>query len=264
MNPVLRAVRSELIKLRRPRVLYGSLGALLGFTVLVSVLTVATAVDRPEAGQQAVPTARLAEASGLTVGFSNASRLVGVVVLLLFLTAVTGEYGIGTLRTLLVRQPRRAVFLAGKLGALLIAMTAALAVALLVGMAAATVTAQARGLPTAAWFTGAGLACAAGTFGNTVLACAVYGAVGLAFGVLLRSTVLAVGVMLGWFVMAENIADNTWPDAGHWLPGLLAGAVMQGGTDTVSYQYAAVGSLGCVVVALAVAMVVFVRRDVPG
>jgi ABC-2 type transport system permease protein len=262
MNPVVRAVRSELIKLRRPRILYGSLGALLGFTVLVSVLTVATAVAAPSGGQRAVSTARLAEASGLTAGFGNASRLVGVVVLILFLTAVTGEYGFGTLRTLLVRQPRRAIFLAGKLGALLLVMTVALAVALLVGMAAATVTARARGLDTGAWFTGSGLAAAAGTYANTLVACAVYGVVGLAFGVLLRSTVLAVGVMLGWFIMAENIADNTWPDAGHWLPGLLAGAVMEGGTDAVSYRYAMAGSLVCVGLALAIAAVVFVRRDV--
>ena len=255
-----RAVRAELLKLRRPGLLWGSLGALFGFTLLVSILSVATATET--AGARSVSVARLVAADGLTIGFGNASRLVGLVILTLFLSSVTTEYSLGTIRVLLTRQPDRITVLGGKLGALLIAMTAALLAALVLSVASAGAAMLARGLPVGAWFTGAGLGHALAGYGNALVACALYGAVGLAFGVLLRSTVLAVGVMLGWFFMAENIAATDWSGAPHWLPGLLAGVVMTGGTDTVAYRPAFAATLAYLAVAVAVAGVVFARRDV--
>jgi ABC-2 type transport system permease protein len=255
-----RAIRAELLKLRRPRLLWGSLGALFGFTLLVSILSVATATET--AGPRAVSIARLVAADGLTIGFGNASRLVGLVILVLFLSSATTEYSFGTIRILLTRQPDRITVLGGKLGALLVAMTAALLAAFLLSVASATLTMLARGLPVDAWFTGAGLGHAVVGYGNALVACALYGAFGLTFGVLLRSTVLAVGVMLGWFFMAENIAATIWSGAPHWLPGLLAGVVMAGGTDTVAYWPALAATLAYLAVAVAVAGVVFARRDV--
>jgi hypothetical protein len=240
---MIRAIRSEVLKLRRPRVLFGTIAAMWGFAVLVSVLSVATGAD------------------GITDGFANSSRLVGLVVLVLFLTSVTSEYNFGTIRVLLIRQPRRAVVLGGKLVALLGAMAVALLGALLLSVAAATLTMVARGLPVAALFGTHGIAHAGKAYLDAVLACATYGAFGLAFGVLLRSTVLAVGIMLGWFLMAENIAANTWPDAVHFFPGLLAGVVMSGGTPEVGYWAALAATVGYALLAVVAAMTVFARRD---
>jgi ABC-2 type transport system permease protein len=247
-----RAFRAELLKLRRPRLVWGALGALLGFTLLVSVLSVATAKD----------TVPFTAAGGLTVGFGNASRLVGLVILVLFLSSVTTEYGYGTIRIMLTREPDRVTVLGGKFAALLVAMAGALLAAVLLSVAAATGTMLARGLPVGAWYTVDGLGHAAAGYLDALVACALYGAFGLASGVLLRSTVLAVGVMLGWFFMAENIAANVWPDAPHWLPGLLAGVVMAGGTDRVAYWPAFAATLAYLAVAVAAGAAVFARRDV--
>ncbi|MGX6603045.1 hypothetical protein ACWKSP_13030 [Micromonosporaceae bacterium Da 78-11] len=244
------SIRSEMLKLRRPRVLFGTMAALWGFAMLVSVLSVVTAEDGGMAGSD-----------GATIGFANASRLVGLVVLLLFLTSVTAEYTFGTIRIVLIRQPRRAVVLGGKLVVLLAAMAVGLLGALLLSVAAATVTAAARGLPVSAWFGADGFAHAGRAYLDAVLACTTYGAFGLVFGVVLRSTVLAVGVLLGWFFMAENIAANTWPDAVHFFPGLLAGVVMAGGTDEVGYWPALAATAGYALVAILVALTVFTRRD---
>jgi ABC-type transport system involved in multi-copper enzyme maturation permease subunit len=233
--------RSELMKLRRPRVLYGALGGLFGFTILVTVLTFATA---------AVPPTRL------TAGFTNASRLVGVVILVVFLTSVTTEYGLGTLRTLLLRQPLRDRLLAGKALALAMCTAGALFVALAVSLVSAAVVTGVRGTPTGPW-----LADAATGYANTVLAAACYGSIGLALGVLLRSTSVAVGVALFWFIMVENIARNTWPGAGHLLPGLLAGAVT-GVPGSVPYSHGLAGVLVYAALALTAGFVVFARRDV--
>ncbi|HEX7745962.1 MAG TPA: ABC transporter permease subunit [Micromonosporaceae bacterium] len=251
------AIRSEMLKLRRPRVLFSTIAALWGFAVLVSVLSVATGKDDSTANS----TGDLTGTHGATVGFANASRLVGLVILVLFLTSVTSEYSFGTVRILLMRQPRRAVVLGGKLIALLGAMAAGLLGALMLSVAAAAVTMAARGLPMDAWFSSGGLAHVGQAYLNAVIACATYGAFGLAFGVLLRSTVLAVGVMLGWFFMAENIAANTWPDSVHWFPGLLAGAVMSGGTAAVSYWPALAATVGYALAAVLIATTVFTRRD---
>ncbi|MDG6107773.1 ABC transporter permease subunit [Dactylosporangium aurantiacum] len=236
-----KAFRSELMKLRRPRVLYGGLGALIGCTVLVTVLTFATATPAP---------------SRLTAGFTNASRLVGLVVLVVFLTGVTTEYGLGTLRTLLLRQPLRDRLLAGKVLALAACTAGALLLALAVSVACAAVVTGVRGTPSGPW-----LADAATGYANTVLAAACYGAIGLALGVLLRSTAVAVGVALCWFIMVENIARNTWPGAGHLMPGLLAGAVT-GVPGSVPYNHGLAGTLVYGALALTTAFVVFTRRDV--
>jgi ABC-2 type transport system permease protein len=261
---MIRSYRAELMKLRRPRVLYGALGALFGFTTLVTVLTFVTAkpaasttpADRNSTLEQ------LAAAGGLTTGFTNASNLIGIVVVVVFLTSITTDHGLGTLRTLLLRQPRRDRFLAGKLLALLAAAEVALLLALVLSTTAATVVANARGLSTDAWFTASGLGSAATDFADTALAVACYGALGVAVGVLLRSTPLAVGATLGWFVMVENIANNTWADAAGWFPGLLVGVVSAGGSGTVSYAHAVAGALVYAVGALAVGTAVFMHRDV--
>ncbi|MFI5907488.1 ABC transporter permease [Dactylosporangium sp. NPDC051541] len=251
---MIRAFRSDLLKLRRPRVLYGTLAALFGFTVLVTVLSVGTATDHP-AGR-GVATAALTATTGATVGFANSARLVGLVIVVLFLTAVTTEYSLGTIRTLLTRQPRRPLLLLGKFAALLLSTATALLAALVLSVAAATTTMRSRGLPVAAWFTGDGVWDIGASYVDALVAGLAYGALGLALGVLVRGTVAAVGVALVWFFMAENIAANLWADADRWFPGLLAGAAMAGETRGLA------GAPIVAAVALAVAVAVFTRRDV--
>jgi ABC-2 type transport system permease protein len=236
-----RTFKAELMKLRRPRVLYGALGALIGCTILVTVLTFATAPTPPER---------------LTAGFTNASRLVGVVVLVVFLTGITTEHGLGTLRTLLLRQPLRDRLLAGKALALVVCTAGALLVVLAVSVACAAVVTAARGTPTGPW-----LADAATGYANALLAAVCYGAIGLALGVLLRSTAVAVGVALFWFIMVENIARNTWPGSGHVLPGQLAGAVT-GVPGSVPYSHGLAGVLVYSALATAAGFIAFSRRDV--
>jgi ABC-2 type transport system permease protein len=66
---------------------------------------------------------------------------------------VASEYSLGTLRQILVRQPRRAVLLTGKMPGIITFLVLALCFAALVAIAAA----HSRNVPTGAWFTGTGL-----------------------------------------------------------------------------------------------------------
>jgi ABC-2 family transporter protein len=182
------------LKLRRPSIIYGGSGALLGFTLLATVLTITTATKTlapPTPGRgQAATVGQLAQAGGLTLGFGNAAALIGVVMLVLFATSTTAEYGQGTVRTMLIRQPRRARLLVGKLAALLACVAGALLVTEIISMIAAVVLARTRDIPTTQWFTTAGLGNAAGDYANALFAAATFGIFGTALGVLLRSTPL--------------------------------------------------------------------------
>jgi len=263
---MIRSFRSELLKLRRSSVIFGGGAVLAGFTVLATVLTFTTATATGSAaqnGRYATSTfAGLAGANGLTRGFANAAGLLGILVFVLFLTSMTSEYSHGTLRMLLTRQPRRARLLGGKFLALVAVTTAAMMAALLLSAAVAIPLAHSRGIATTAWFTVGGLGHLASNYGNALLAVVFFGTAGFALAVLLRSTVLALGVGLAWLLPLENIVQNSWVGSGHWLPGLLFGAVGRGGTDIVSYQVALALAFAYCAIALSVASVRFLRRDV--
>jgi ABC-2 type transport system permease protein len=259
-------VRAELLKLRRRGVLVGGGATLVALTLLGTGLTFATAkrvVTAPHSGQFPPETfTKLARASGLTLGFGNAVFMVGILVFVVFLTSITLEYGQGTLRVLLARQPRRAQLLTGKALALLAATAAAVAAAEALSMAAAIALAHLRGIDTTHWLSDAAFSHAAAQYGNALLSCACYGLLGLMLGVLVRSTPIALGIGLAWLLPAERILQNSWSEASHWLPGLVLGAVGSGGTAAVTYQAAVAVAIAYAAVAILAGGITFSRRDV--
>lgn len=261
-----RSIRAELLKLRRPSVIYGGGGAMLAFALLATVLaflTAKTTAAPPTNGNDiSITVAQLSAAGGLTLGFSVAAGFISLLVFVVFLTGVTSEYGHGTLRALLTREPSRGRLLAGKLLALISCTAAALLVAEVVSAAAAVGMAGLRDIPTARWFTGTGLVEAGGNYVNALLNATFFGMLGVALGVLLRSTVLALGVGLAWFMPVEHIVQNAWAGAGRWFPGLLFEAVGRGGTVATSYQRSLLLAATAATVALVVGGATFVRRDV--
>ena len=64
---------------------------------------------------------------------------------------VASEYSLGTLRQLLVRQPRRAVLLGGKMLGTITFLVLALCFAAVVALIVAVAAAQSRHVPTSAW-----------------------------------------------------------------------------------------------------------------
>src|SRR5579863_7866997 len=115
---MLGAFLSEWVKLRRRSMLLWGIGGTLFFTVLATVFTFERAVKTIEPGFHGhgfrVTIAELSQPGGLVHGIVDVSNLVGIVSLALFAAASASEYSQGTLRNLLVRQPRRAQLLSGK------------------------------------------------------------------------------------------------------------------------------------------------------
>ena len=264
---MIRSMHAELLKLRRPAIIYGAAGGMLGFALLATVLTFATATTTvaasPMGGDSLTSTiGQLAQPGGLTRGFTIAAGFIGLLVFVLFTTSMTSEYGLGTIRVLLIRQPRRARLLAGKLLALLAFVAALLFAAELLAGGAAIALALTRDISTADWFTAEGLRHCIGDYANAVLTATVFGTVGITLGVFCRSTPIALGVGLAWLGPLEHIIQLNWAGAARWFPGLVFDAVASGGTTITTYERALVTALAYSVVALAAGALTFVRRDI--
>jgi len=263
---MIRSFRSELVKLGRPTVLYGA-GAVLPFlAVLATALAFLNASDGPvPPGPDrgfSLSLAELSNAGGLTLGFTGVAGLLGILVFVLFLTSVTGEHSQGTLRTLLVREPRRGRLLAGKLVALVLLTAVSLLVAELFSAGTSLVAAQLRDVPTSQWFGVEGLQRAAGDYANALLTASFFGLSGAMVGVLVRSTSIGLAVGLAWLLPLEHIIQNSWADAARWFPGLLFDAVAQGGTAVTPYGRGLAGGVLVAGVLVVVGTTAFIRRDV--
>jgi ABC-2 type transport system permease protein len=259
---------AELRKLRRPRVLFGIGGLMVALGVLATVLAFATAKSTPQAFNADRPGAielglkQLAQANGATRGFAIGSGFGGVVVLVLFAVSVAGEFSGGTIRNLLLLEPRRLRLLAGKVAALLVFVALGFVVAEAVSIASAYALAAIRGVPTHEWLTGSGVSSSMSVLGDAVLAGAGWALLGAAVGVIVRSVPAALAVALVWVMPFENIVYRAWSGAAHWFPGLLLQGLGAGTGGSLGWSRTAVTLAVYLMVLSAVAAASFVRRDV--
>jgi hypothetical protein len=215
----------------------GGAGALVGFALLNIVLRLSQ-VGVTSARGGTLTKAQAATSSGfakLMIGSGPFGAFVGVVALAVFATAVGMEYSNGTLRNLLVRQPDRLRFLAGKLLALASFITLAAVVAYGVALATALLLAPSHGVSTSAWFTAAGLRSLLSAGGDMLLATLAWGAIGAILAIILRSTAIAIVSGLAYGLVVENLLNAAWSAGKHWLPGQLIDVILQGGTSSVAY-----------------------------
>jgi ABC-2 type transport system permease protein len=260
------AFSSEWIKLRRRSMLLWGVGGGLFFAVIATVFTVERAVRtfnpfEPHHGIR-VTYAALEAPDGLVHGVVDVSPLIGIVALCLFAGAFATEFSQGTMRNLLVREPRRARLLAGKFAALVVFIGLAVVLEIVVSSVVALVLAPPRGIHTAAWTSSTGLNDMFQAALHTFLASVGYGVLGTTFGVLLRSPGLAIGLAVAYVVPIEAIVVGViWSNGGQWLPGRLLSALSQGGTGDASYHHSLVALAVYVVVLAATTLTVFARRD---
>ncbi|MGD1012198.1 MAG: ABC transporter permease [Acidimicrobiales bacterium] len=261
MIMVWRSFHSEWVKMRRRRLWYGCYGAIAAVVVLTTIVTIAGAHLRPDP-QGNLTLAQLAQSSGLGQGLSQSGVLLGAVSFAIAAFQFGAEFSHGTLRNLLVRQPRRWVLMTGKCLAVLTFLLGAVAVATSFGICAAFVMAHLRGIPTEAWTSGAGMAGLGTTSGDTAISACGFAIIGMIAGVLLRSSVIAIAAGLAVLLPIETIITDAVAGAARWLPAQLLEAISQGGTATAPFGPALATMSVYLAAAVAITMVVFVRRDV--
>ncbi len=258
---IFRSFQSEWVKMRRRRLWWGSYGAISAVVVMTMVVDVVGA-KRAGARGGSGSVAALARASGLGRGLGDSVILLGAVALSIGAAQFGGEFSHGTLRNLLVRQPSRPAFFTGKSLGVLTFLVGAVLCAAVIGMAVAFLSAHLRGIPTTAWTSSAGMASFGRSVGDLVLAACGFGFVGMALGVLLRSSVLAIGSGLAVLLPLESILASADPSLARWLPGHLLQAVAQGGTSVAGFGAALVTLAGYMVGILVLTVHIFSWRDV--
>jgi ABC-type transport system involved in multi-copper enzyme maturation permease subunit len=259
---ILDSFRSEWVKLRRRTLLFGTFGGLALAASFFVILTFSQAAPTGPGSADLPSLQSLAQPNGLIHGLSRAVILLGIVAFGIAAAQIANEYSLGTLRQLLVRQPRRAVLLVGKYLAVMSFLVAAVVFAAVVSGVAAVVLAHVHHVPIAAWFSSAGVADLTRALGQLLLAVVGFGTLGLAVGLFLRSPVFAVIVGFAYLIPFENVLTRIVPSAGSWLPGQLLGVVGQGGTTTVGFSRALLLSALYLVAIGILSTYAFMRRDV--
>ncbi len=261
---MIRIFKSEWRKLRRPTLFLGTLAAVIGLTGLISSLLFLLLDSERGNGREGMIITRetLALPNGLYVGFANSAGLLGVIALCVFAAQTAIEYTNGTLRNLLVREPRRLLLLAGKYLAMISFALITVCFSAIVSVGISATLANVKDVNTDLWYTSSALSLFSSTFGNVLLSVISYGTVGMTLGLLLRSPISSISIALAWILVVENILSATVDGISKWLPGQLMSSIpVQFGVD-FSYSWALIGSASYLLISGAAAAILFKRRDV--
>ncbi len=205
-------LRSELLKITSVRATYALAAGCLAYVALDVVALVFAA------GQPGVPA--LSDPATVRTVFA-ASGTASALVLVIGILGMTTEYRHQTVTPTFLVTPRRGRVLTAKL------VVHAL-VGLLIGVLCALV---ATGLGMAALALRDHATVPASTVAQiqagAVLGYAIYAAVGVCVGALVRNQIAAVVGALLWTVLAESLTVALLPQVGRWLPGGAVDGVLQ-------------------------------------
>ena len=246
-----RLIHTELLKLRTTPVFPIGVAAM---AVVAALVTVAVFGAAGHQGNEPLGDHSLAQAVGAP------ASIVTTVALLLGVLGMAGEYRHQTITTTFLGTPRRREVVASKLVA-----------HAMLGATIATMTIAITAAIAIPWLDSAGVAVhvagdVMGVAAGLLLSTALYGALGVAVGALVRNQTAAAIVVLVWLLAVEGLLANVFgsPWLVHWLPAGVGGVIvhMHSGDDTMP-MWAATMTLVGYVAAFATAGTRFtVNRDV--
>ncbi len=257
-------VRSELRKLRRPTLFFGTMGAVVFFSGLFSALLYLL-IDSPQGNAdrgRVITREVLALSSGGVQGFANVGGFLGIIALCVFAAQTAQEYTYGTLRNLLVRQPSRMKILAGKLISMKVFALVMIILSAIVSIGTSVILAPTVDVSTKMWFTSAGIEFIYTTFVNVIISVIGFGIIGMVLGLLLRSPISAISFGVLWLLIVEILLIAVKNSLQSWLPGYQLSTIASGGSADVTYTHALATGGAYVLVGAVVASILFVRRDV--
>lgn len=259
------AFRSEWVKLTRRNFALGAITALVGFSVAITAVSILRAND---AGTHSGPMGKislddLAAPGGWLAGLGAASTFLGLVTLAIFASNVAGEFTTGTIRSVLVLEPRRLRVLAGKVVALTSFIAVGLAIAAGLVAAVAFPLAGKENISTSAWTTTSALTEGLSTYVNVLLSCLAWGAFGAMLGMITKSSAIAIAAGVGYFLLGEQLLLNSlWPSTEEWLPASAMSALADGGNAAISFCTAVLLVAAYAAGAYLLAATSFTRRDI--
>jgi ABC-2 type transport system permease protein len=257
---------SEWIKLARPATILGWMGPVVWFSLMGTYFNFSDAAE--QAGQYRGPFGiapgleQLAAPDGWIIGIHSSASFIGLIALGLFATNIAREYEKGTIRILLVAEPRRFQLLVGKLLALASFAVAICAGATILTMGMSLALAPGEGVAIDAWLTGQGALEVLKGFFNISAATIVWGLIGGVLAILMRSAAISISIGVGFLFIFEILIGQFAPDIGNRLPATVLGALASGGTFSIEYTMAGIMTIVYGAASLLVSMVIFIRRDV--
>ena len=257
-------VRSEWVKLRRPAYLWVPFGLTIAFTLLFTIVPILSAVrvPDPKSGSDTILVSDLTDSHGAVLSVNAVYGLIAMIALVIFAAAVATEYSNGTIRNLLIREPRRVrLMLFRWLG--LISWAALLVfVFVVVGVVSGLVTMGTQGYSTSEWFGSAGLQHTGSTFIYLCLALSLFATFGSILALLLKSSVASIGIGIAWFLIVENLLGALVSGTNDWLPGNIITSVAHGGDDAHGFWDALALIAGYIAVLGGASLALFSRNDV--
>jgi ABC-2 type transport system permease protein len=239
-------LHAELLKLRSTRTI---LGLALGMVALVLLVSLVASLTMPVVDLSRPENQRTVLGAGQSATLFAA--LVGVI-------AVTAEFRYGTIRSTLLVEPRRVRVLVAKLVAALLAGLLFGAVGEGLAFAIGRLVLSGRGVPTgldgrAQLHLGLG----------TVAVTALWAAIGVGVGAIVRHQVGAIVGLLAWTFVAESLLFGLVPSVGRFAPG-PAGRPLAGDSAAHLLSSAAGGALlvGYTIALGAAGALLMLRRDV--
>lgn len=267
MISVIRAFRSEVLKFRRWSVLAGA-GVMVVVSTFIAYLTFHQIAGGATGPEMTDLITAFHTPQGLVSIIGQARSLIIAIALVLVSANLAAEWTQGTLRNLLMREPHRLRWLAGKMLAVVLFVLLSMLLTFVISSAFILLIAQAQGIQTTAWTSAEGLRIFLGFFGNEVLCLVGFSALGALLAVLTRSIVAAVGIALAYVLVLEGIIAVVVPQVSQWFPGrvfnTIVGATVPivGPTPSQGYPAALLASVLWSVGFVVVTALVFSRQDI--
>jgi ABC-type transport system involved in multi-copper enzyme maturation permease subunit len=243
---VIRQVKAELLKVRSTRttigLLLGMIALILLFTLLTGLLANVTALYTTEDQRN----------------FLGLADLAGVFSALAGVMLVASEYRYGTMRPTILFTPHRSRVLASKVIAGILAGIAFSIVGEAIGWALGYAIISGRGIPFAL-SSGDSVQLVLGGLGSVAL----WGAIGVGLGAMLRNQVGAVITLLAWAFVVNPLLFGLVPSIGRFMPTYAGDALI--GLTTSHLLPAVAGGVvlvGWTALLAAVGIALTARRDV--
>lgn len=265
----MRIFSAEWRKLRRPIFFFGTMGSVIFVTGLVTALLfllIDAKTGNADRGNR-ITREMLQLADGFTIGFNSSNGLLGLVALSVFAAQTAQEYSYGTLRNLLVRQPRRIRLLIGKYFSMVSFALITVIVSALTSISLALALSGRAKVATDNWFTNEGYSAFGHSFVNVLVSTIGYGTIGMLLGLIFRSPISSISIGTAYLLVVESIISIAWKPASNWMPGNLLSVVATGGSpiginDVPSYSQALLRIAIYLIGASLITATLFKRRDV--
>lgn len=255
---------AEWRKLRRPTLFLGTFGAALAFTALITSVTFLLIDSEMGNGDRGTTIGRetLVLANGSVFGFQSVGGLLGIIALCVFAAQSAQEYTYGTLRNLLVRQPRRLVLMLGKFAAMKVFALLLVISSAIFSIGISVALSGGADVSTAQWFTSEGWSEIGKALLNVYISVVYFALIGIVLGLLLRSPISSISIGVIWLLIVESIIGLVKPSTLDWLPGNQLSTIAMGGSSALSYSDSLIRGSIYVAIGLVISLTLFTRRDV--